>query len=163
MDSPALMRVLNSRHSSGRWLRGSQPWLAERCEKMRSLARLFSSSRRAPPKAASNFHLSSAWRRASVFMTWVWTEDPEDSSEVPRASPASLTYTSMSKPSRAAISSRNAIISRNFQVVSTCSSGNGSFAGENAFCATCSKTLESLPAEYSITGLPNSATTSRKI
>ena len=54
IDLPGLIRVLNRFHSSGRWLRGSQAWLAERNEKMRSLARLFSSSRRAPPKAASN-------------------------------------------------------------------------------------------------------------
>ena len=39
---------------------------------MRSLARLFSSSRRAPPNAASNCHSSSAWRSASVFITCVW-------------------------------------------------------------------------------------------
>ena len=47
-------------------------------------------------------------------------------------------------PSRAAVSSRNAIISRNFQVVSTCSSGNGGLPGAKAFCATCSITLEVL-------------------
>jgi hypothetical protein len=35
---------------------------------MRSLARLFSSSRRAPPKAASKCHLSSACRRPSVLV-----------------------------------------------------------------------------------------------
>ena len=36
---------------------------------------------------------------------------------------------SICTPSRAAVASRNAIISRNFQVVSTCRSGNGGFAG----------------------------------
>ena len=87
------MRVLNRLHSSGRWLRGSQPWLAERCEKMRSLARLFSSSRRAPPKATSNCHLSSACRRPSVFITWVCTAEPEAIGEMPRARPSSLIWT----------------------------------------------------------------------
>ncbi len=53
MVSPLAILVLYRRQSSGRWLRGSQTWPAERNEKMRSLARLFSSSRRAPPKAAS--------------------------------------------------------------------------------------------------------------
>ena len=38
-------------------------------------------------------------------------------------------WTSSSSPSSRAIASRNAIISRNFQVVSTCSSGNGGLAG----------------------------------
>ena len=51
---------------------------------MRSLARLFSSSRRAPPKAASKLHLSSAWRSPSVFITCVCTEEPEATGEMPR-------------------------------------------------------------------------------
>ena len=69
--------------------------------------------------------------------------------------------TSRSSPSRAAVSSRNAIISRNFHVVSTCRNGNGGFAGKNAFIARCSITELSLPMEYSITGRSHSATTSR--
>jgi sulfate adenylyltransferase subunit 2 len=44
---------------------------------MRSLARLFSSSRRAPPMAASKRHCVSAWRSASVLRTWVWTVGPD--------------------------------------------------------------------------------------
>ena len=36
----------------------------------------FSSSRRAPPKAASKPYLSSAWRSATVFMMWVWVLEP---------------------------------------------------------------------------------------
>ena len=44
---------------------------------MRSLARLFSSSRRAPPKAASKPYLSSACFRLSVFITWVCSDEPE--------------------------------------------------------------------------------------
>src|ERR1700722_16677596 len=57
--------------------------------------------------------------------------------------------------------SRWRIMSRNFHPVSTCSSGNGGFEGKKAFRARCSITPESLPIEYSITGLANSATTSR--
>ena len=42
---------------------------------------------------------------------------------------------------------RNSIISRNFHVVSTCSSGNGGFDGWKAFSARCSITELSLPIE----------------
>ena len=69
IDSPGLIRVLKNRHGSGRWLRGSQTWLALRNEKIRSFARGFSSSRRAPPIAASNPWRSSACFSASVFIT----------------------------------------------------------------------------------------------
>ena len=89
--------------------------------------------------------------------------EPEAIGDTPRASPSSLTCTRSSRPSRAAVSSRNAIISRNFHVVSTCSSGNGGLAGAKAFCARCSIALESLPIEYSMTGFLNSATASRMI
>src|SRR3546814_7852286 len=53
MLSPFAFRALYRFHNSGRCCFGSQPWVAVRNEKMRSLARLFSSSRRAPPKATS--------------------------------------------------------------------------------------------------------------
>ena len=43
--------------------------------------------------------------------------------------------------------SRNSYISRNFHVVSTCSSGNGGLPGWNAFMARCSITALSLPIE----------------
>ena len=53
MLSPGSTRPLKMFHSSGRWFFGSH-WPSEsRKEKIRSLARDFSSSRRAPPKAAS--------------------------------------------------------------------------------------------------------------
>ena len=64
-------------------------------------------------------------------------------------------------PSRRADSSRNAIISRNFHVVSTCMNGKGGVDGWNAFMARCIMTALSLPIEYSITGRSHSATTSR--
>jgi hypothetical protein len=125
------------------------------------LARLASSSRRAPPNAASNRPASSAWRSAWVFITSVWTADPLSIGLTPRASPSRLTWTIKSTPSRTAVSSRNRAISRNSQVVSTCSRGNGGLPGWKAFIAKCSITDESLPIEYSITGLRNDAATSR--
>ena len=66
-----------------------------------------------------------------------------------------------SRPRSRAIWSRNSIISRNLYVVSTCSSGNGMRAGQNALRARCSITMESLPPENSSTGRSNSAATSR--
>ena len=60
-----------------------------------------------------------------------------------------------------AIWSRSSYIALNFQVVSTCSSGNGGAEGWNALRAKCSITALSLPTEYSITGFSDSATTSR--
>jgi len=47
-----------------------------RTEKIRSFARDFSSSRRAPPKARSNPPASSACLRPSVFQTSVCTAEP---------------------------------------------------------------------------------------
>src|SRR5436309_13095120 len=90
IDSPDWRRVLKSLHSSGRWLRGSQPCPFERNEKIRSLARLFSSSRRAPPIAASNSYLSSACLRASVFITRVWSDEPDAVGLTPRSTPSWL-------------------------------------------------------------------------
>ena len=63
------------------------------------------------------------------------------------ASPSGLIQTIRSRPCSRQYRSRNSIISRNFQVVSTCSSGNGSRPGWNAFCASRSMTAESLPIE----------------
>ena len=48
---------------------------------------------------------------------------------MPCRRPSSLVWTIRFSPSRATVASRNAIISRNFQPVSTCSSGNGGLAG----------------------------------
>ena len=53
MFSPGCTRVLYRSHSSGRWSFGSHWPNSSRNEKMRSLARAFSSSRRAPPMQAS--------------------------------------------------------------------------------------------------------------
>jgi hypothetical protein len=97
---------------------------------MRSLARDFSSSRRAPPKAASKPYLSSACFSASVFITSVCTVAPWVNGIDALRHAVGLVCTRSSTPvSGGAHGSRNAIISRNFQPVSTCSSGNGGRAG----------------------------------
>ena len=67
--------------------------LALRKEKMRSLARDFSSSRRAPPKAASKPYLSSAWRSATVFMMWVCVFEPCTNGLMPSRTPSWLMWT----------------------------------------------------------------------
>src|ERR1700744_374002 len=66
-------------------------------------------------------------------------------------------------PACAAARARSAYMSRNFHVVSTCSSGNGGPDGWNALRAKSSITALSLPIEYSIPGRSASATTSRRI
>ena len=51
--SPLRIRALSRSHGSGRWLRGSHRPCRSRNDRMRSLARALSSSRRPPPNAAS--------------------------------------------------------------------------------------------------------------
>ena len=87
------LRALYMRQSSGRWRLGSQRCCAERNENTRSLARDFSSSRRAPPKAASKPYLSSACFSPCVFMTSVWTAEPCVNGPMPRARPSWLMCT----------------------------------------------------------------------
>ena len=114
---------------------------------MRSFARERSSSRRAPPNAASKPYLSSACFRPSVFITSVCTWEPLSNGLIPRASPSSFTCTRRFSPCSSAIRVRNAYISWNFQVVSTWRNGNGGGAGQNAFSASLSITELSLPIE----------------
>ena len=57
--------------------------------------------------------------------------------------------------------SRNSSTSGKLCPVSTCITGNGMRAGQNAFSASASITIESLPPENSSTGRSNSAATSR--
>src|SRR3954447_9763874 len=161
--SPGLWRVLYVRHSSGRCCLGSQRCCADRREKIRSFARDFSSSRRAPPNARSNPHLSSACFRPWVFHMSVCTADPWVNGLMPSSMHSGFWCTRSSMPSSAAVLSRNSYICRNFHVVSTWSSGNGGNAGKNAFLARCSITELSLPIEYIITGRSLSATASRRM
>ncbi|MOA49808.1 hypothetical protein D3C78_1727360 [compost metagenome] len=66
---------------------------------------------------------------------------------MPRASASGLRWTSSSMPASLAMRSRISYMARNFQVVSTCSSGNGGRDGKNALRARCSITALSLPME----------------
>src|SRR3546814_9258243 len=83
--SPFALRALSRYHSTGRCFFGSQPCVDVRKEKMRSLARLFSSSRRAPPKATSKPWRSSACFSPSVFHMSVW-RGPWSNGLIPRRS-----------------------------------------------------------------------------
>src|SRR5947209_3625974 len=163
IDSPRRLRALYSRHSSGRWLFGSHLCCADRNENTRSFARERSSSRRAPPNAASKPYFVTACLRLSVFITSVYAADPWVNGVMPISTPSVLTCTSISRPCSAAIRERNSYISRNFHVVSMCRNGNGGLPGWNAFSASRSITELSLPIEYSITGRSACATTSRMI
>ena len=120
--SPGARRVLNRVQSSGRWAFGAHWPKLSRWLKMRSLARAFSSSRRAPPISASKrnssmasssvtdwcaLRLSSAWARRTV----------------PRAMESSTLRTISSAPSSAARRSRKSVTSGKLWPVSIISSG----------------------------------------
>ncbi len=126
-DGFALVRCACCRRAKARAAGSSDPRHGWRCGTRRCAPSraIFSSSRRAPPKAASKPYLSSACFSPSVFITCVCRAEPESNGLMPRFTPSSLMWTSSLSPSRFAVSSRNLIISRNFQVVSTCRSGNG--------------------------------------
>ena len=82
-------------------------------------------------------------------VTWPW-------------SMASWTEATTSRaPASATRRSRNSMTSGKLWPVSTCITGKGSWPGQNAFSASRSMTIESLPPENSITGRSNSAATSR--
>ena len=137
--------MLAVRQNSGRCLRGSHRWPGSRSEKTRSLARERSSSRRAPPNAASYAPSSSACRSATVFMIRVYSWVPWVNGVTPSCTPSAFVWTLRSRSCSRAIRSRNSIISRNFQVVSMCRTGKGTLAGAKALTARCSRTDESLP------------------
>ena len=63
------------------------------------------------------------------------------------ATASGLMWTMRSIPDSRVMRSRMAYISLNFQVVSTCSSGNGGTAGWKALRAMCSMTELSFPME----------------
>ena len=80
-------------------------------------------------------------------MMSVWIAEPWVKGLMFFSTPSGLMCTSRSMPVSATMRSRNLYISRNFQRVSTCSSGNGGTAGWKAFIARCSITALSLPIE----------------
>src|SRR5215216_3134463 len=160
--SPLRWRPLKMFHSSGRCARGSHwPW-SSRNEKIRSFARARSSSRRAPPNAASNRCSLIASSRVTVCSRL--RERP--SSTARPASMESCTLATISRsPSSATRRSRNSSTSGKLWPVSTCMIGNGNLIlcppARNAFSARRSRTIESLPPENSRTGRSSSAATSR--
>src|SRR3954454_17175684 len=144
--------------SSGRWARGSHcPW-ASRNEKIRSLARARSSSRRAPPNAASK--RCSAIASSSVTVCRRLRDRPCSIAR-PVSIDSCTDATISCSPSSLTRRSRNSRTSGKLCPVSTCITGNGNGPGRNAFSASRRSTIESLPPENSSTGRSSSAATSR--
>src|SRR5215217_1051855 len=152
--------------SSGRCARGSHWPKSSRKEKIRSFARARSSSRRAPPNAASKPPCSIASSSVTV-----WSRLREvpglDGSHSSMARPAAIESSTLAtisvSPSSATRRSRNSSTSGKLWPVSTCSTGKGKGPGRHAFSASRSRTIESLPPENSKTGRSSSAATSRKM
>ena len=76
---------------------------------------------------------------------------------------SSMLATTSRTPRRLTQLSRVSRTSGKSRPVSICSSGNGILAGKNAFSASRSMTIESLPPENISAGFSNSAATSRKM
>ena len=128
---------------------------------MRSFARARSSSRRAPPNAASKPCSAIASSSVTVCSRLREARGPVSSTTRPLRIESSTEATIRRSPSSSTRRSRNSITSGKLWPVSTCMTGNGNFAGRNAFSASRSSTIESLPPENSSTGRSNSAATSR--
>ena len=130
---------------------------------MRSFARARSSSRRAPPIAASNWCSSIASSSVVVCRRLRDARGPVSSTTRPLSIDSCTEATIRRSPSSATRRSRNSITSGKLWPVSTCMTGNGNLPGRNAFSARRSSTIESLPPEKSSTGRSSSAATSRKM
>src|SRR6266567_1807543 len=147
--------------SSGRCARGFHWPKSSRKLKIRSLARARSSSRRAPPIAASKPFSSIA---SSSVVVCSWLRDargPVSSTTRPLSIDSCTLAITRRSPSSATRRSRNSITSGKLCPVSMCITGNGNLPGRNAFSASRSITIESLPPEKSSTGRSRSAATSR--
>ena len=112
-------------HSSGRWRRGSHWPKSSRNENTRSFARARSSSRRAPPNAASKPCASIASSSVVVCSRLREARGPVSSTTRP-VSIDSCTEATIASGTRR---SRNSITSGKLCPVSTCMTGNGSGAG----------------------------------
>jgi hypothetical protein len=160
--SPGCSLVLNAVHSSGRWLLGCHWPKLSRWLKMRSLARAFSSSRRAPPISASN--LNSSIASSSVTLWCTLRDSPSWARRtVPRTMLSSTLRTISLACSSAARESLKSVTSWKLWPVSIISSGYGMRPTPNAFSAHLSMTSESLPPENSSVGRSNAAATSRRM
>ena len=134
---------------------------SSRNENTRSFARARSSSRRAPPNAASKPCSAIASSSVTVCSRLRDARGPVSSTTRPVSIDSCTLATISRSPSSATRRSRNSITSGKLCPVSTCISGNGNAAGRNAFSARRSSTIESLPPLNSSTGRSNSAATSR--
>ena len=152
MCSPRRIRVLYRFHSSGRWFFGSHWPNSSRNENTRSLARAFSSSRRAPPNSASNRCSSMASSSVTVCSRFRLACRPVSSVTRPASMDSCTEATTSRTPSSATRRSRNSSTSGKLCPVSTCMTGNGILAGQKAFSASASMTMESLPPENSSAG-----------
>src|SRR5579875_1621597 len=161
--SPGRTRALYSCHSSGRCCLGSHWPNSSRNEKMRSLARAFSSSRRAPPMAASKPYAAMVSSRVMVCRRLREARGPRSSTARPRSIDSCTEPISSRSPSRATVRSRKASTSGKLRPVSICRMGNGNRAGRNAFAARRNRTAESFPPENSSTGRAHSAAVSRRM
>ena len=128
---------------------------------MRSFARARSSSRRAPPKAASKPCSAIASSSVVVCRRLRDARGPVSSTTRPASIESCTLATIRRSPSSATRRSRNSMTSGKLWPVSTCMSGNGKRAGRKAFSARRSSTIESLPPLNSSTGRSSSAATSR--
>ncbi len=161
--SPLRMRALSTSHGSGRWLRGShRPWRS-RNDKMRSLARALSSSRRPPPNAASKPCSMMASSNVTDCSRLRLARGPVSSTTRPLSIDSCTLATTSRAPTRCTNSSRYSMTSAKLCPVSTCITGNGNRAGANASTARCNSTAESLPPLNSSTGFSHSVATSRMI
>ena len=164
--SPGCKRVLNKFHSSGRWALGCHWPKPSRWLKMRSLARAFSSSRRAPPIKASKRNSSIASSRVTDWCTLRlspgWARRT-----VPRRIESSTLRTINSAPSSWARKSRKSVTSGKLWPVSIISRGKGRrppcWRSMKAFSAQRSMTNESLPPENNKVGRSKVAATSRRM
>ena len=161
--SPLRILALKRDHSSGRWRLGSHWPKSSRNENTRSLARARSSSRRAPPNAASNPCSSIASSSVVVCSRLRDARGPVSSATRPLSIESWTLATISRSPSCDISRSRNSITSGKLWPVSTCITGNGNLPGRNAFSASRSRTIESLPPLNSSTGRSNSAATSLKM
>ena len=150
MCSPGLSRVLNSVQSSGRWFLGCHWPKLSRCDRMRSLARAFSSS--APRAADQHVEPVLVDRFPSTSRSGGRCATRRARRDAPCRAPSSLRGGRRSTARRARRRSRRERRSPRGSCARcrTCRSGNGrrevgAPASLNAFCARCRTTHESLP------------------
>ena len=129
---PGRSRVLWRLQSSGRWFFGSHRPRSSRRLIVRSFARALSSSRRAPPKAASKRCSASASRSVTLWSPFRDARDPEAPSPGRARSCPRRALRVDAAPSEARCSSRKVMTSGKLCPVSTCITATGRGPGSNA-------------------------------